>query len=455
MALGHLDFHRLARGHQRYEVLDGLGRVQLGAGDLSAAVRSFLAAARVEDASGWRPAPDARARARRLAALALAAAGQLEPALHEIDAARADAGGGDEDAPLRHLAAQILWHLGRDHEAIEAAQACAGAAAHSGDADLVARGRDLAALAQAALTGGPLAPPEDAAPAAGCSPQDTAPEHPIDLHLVLWERDLLGDAGREAIERRIALLGERARARGARAALAASLHGHGAAALAAGRLDAAEPPLREALALHRQEGSGLGEALALERLGTLLGLRGRLDEGMELLAEGVVVAERALLLRHALVRLHAAQVRNRLAAGAPYAAEEALREASEAAARHGECVVCHAALRPEAVRVALARGRTGDAVAEADQLAGIARLRGGRGLAALARAARGRVLAAAGRTAEALAELGASREAFAAAGLRLEAARCARLEVRLRGPSALQDPSVRDLDGLLLVDADA
>jgi hypothetical protein len=99
-------------------------------------------------------------------------------------------------------------------------------------------------------------------------------------------------------------------------------------------------------------------------------------------------------------------------------------------------VACDAAFRPEVVRVLLARGRVDEADAEAGQLEELARRRGGRVLGAVARLARARVLAAQRRPDEALAALAAAREAFVAAGQRYEAARCARLEVGLRGPGA-------------------
>jgi tetratricopeptide (TPR) repeat protein len=250
-------------------------------------------------------------------------------------------------------------------------------------------------------------------------------------------------------------LGERARVRGAAGSVAASRLGLGAAALAGGQYEVAEAHLREALEGFRAQASALGEALARERLGALLTLRGRGDEALGLLAEGVVVAERATLRRHALVKLHATETRNRLAAGAVYGAEDALRTASETAARHGECAVCDATFRPEAVRVALARGRLEEAEAEASALAAIARARGGRGLFATARLAQARVLAARGRSAEAAAAFAEARADFASAGLRTDAARCLRNEVRLRGMGLLDDPDLRALDALVAVDGDA
>jgi tetratricopeptide (TPR) repeat protein len=205
---------------------------------------------------------------------------------------------------------------------------------------------------------------------------------------------------------------------------------------------------------HRAAGSALGEALVLERSAALLTVRGRLDEALELVDAGVVVAERASFRRHALTRLHATEIRNRLAAGALYAAEDAVREASESAARHGECVACDAAFRPEAVRVLVARGHLAEADRETTLLEAVASRRGGRVLAAFAATARARVLAAQGDREAALEALEGARVAFLDGGQRYEAARCARLEARLLPDGALPD-EVRALDALVVVDGDA
>jgi hypothetical protein len=244
------------------------------------------------------------------------------------------------------------------------------------------------------------------------------------------------------------------RQRGIPPLVAAACIGEGTAALAAADLDVAEVALREALRAHRDAGTSLGEALALERLAALLTARGRLAEALDAVDEGIVVAERGVLRGHALLRLHATAARNRIAAGALHAAEDALREASETSARHGDCVACDAAFRPEAVRLLLLRGRIDDAEREAAELDGIARRRGGLVLGAVAGLARARVLATRGRSADALATLAAAREAFLAGGHRYDAARCARLELRLRGAGAQVPNEVRALSALVTVEQD-
>ncbi|BDG04980.1 ATP-binding protein [Anaeromyxobacter oryzae] len=442
-------------GAARLELLDAIGRVRLQLGEVTEAARAFGDAARLEGAGGFRPAPEQRARAHRLAAVALAAGGDLAAADAELEDGLAAAEGHapEESAALLHLRAQLLWHAGRHEAAAAAADACVAAAAQAGDADLLARGEDVGALARGMLGTALPATGAAAAPADHLR-QDTTPEHLVEVHAMLWDRDLLGDVPAADVARAAGLLVERARQRDVPEALAAGRLGEATCAIAAGQLEAAELAVRAALDGFRAAGSAFGEALAMERLGTVLTMRGRLDEARELLGDGIVVAERAALRRHVLLRLHAAEARNRLAAGFAGAAEDAVKEASETAARHGECASCDAALRPEAIRVALARGRISDADAEATQLEELAQARGGRVLLAIARLARARVLAAQRRSDDALVALAQARAGFVAAGHRAEAARCVRLEKGLRGTAGLP-AALLELDALVVVDRDA
>jgi DNA-binding SARP family transcriptional activator len=437
----------------RLELLDATGRVQLALGETAAAARAFAQAARLAGSEGAGLDAAARARLQRMAALALAACGDLPGAFAAIDEGLALAGDGEDEAraALLHLSSQLHYHEGRIAEAIAAAQACRPAAQRAGDLDLFARSGDLEAIARA-LAGEPPPPVTDAVRPADRRAQDITPEHPVEVHQALWDRDLLGDRTCAELARAAAALTARARLRQAPDIVASGCYGEGVVALAAGQLDVAEELLRSARQMFLEAGSGMGEALSLERLGTLLAQLGRFEEASELLAQGVVVAERGLLRRHVLTRLHVAEVRSRLGAKLLGQAESAWREASESAARHGECLACDAWLRPEAVRVALAFGRVDEADAEARALEELARQRGGRGLQAITRFARARVQAARGRQDDALVSLAQARAGFLAGGLLYEAARTARLEARLRGslPEAW-----RSLDALVRVDADA
>jgi tetratricopeptide (TPR) repeat protein len=357
----------------RLDVLERLGRAQLALGELSGALRSLRDAGGPDPRSGDRPEAETRARLRRLEALVHVAAGRPEEAraLLEETAGTAPAGAalpasgsadavdaGLERAEALRLLSRLAWHRGDRPEA----------------AALEAHARE-----EAALHG-----------------EEAGASDPFDVDLALWERDLLLDLPPAEVEAGARLAGQAARARGDATGAAVARAVEGAAALAGGRVDLAEEPLREAAAALPGTSAALAAAFALERLGALLGARGRHDEALAALGEGLLAAERAGLRWHALARLHAAIAANRLAAGAVHAAEDAAREASESLARHGPCVTCLAALHPVAARVALAGGRPEAALAEVQALEALAAAHRSRGLAARAAWARARWLAAAG-----------------------------------------------------------
>lgn len=420
--------HALAAAPRR-EALDALGRARLVLGEVPALLRALEAA--VEPSPGEPASAERRARARRWVALAQAALADAPAALRVVEdgLAEAELAGPDEAGPLLHLRTQLLWHEARFGEAIAAAARCADAGDRSGDADLAARGRDLSALA-AGMLGEPTAPPGDDASHDARRRQDRAPEHPFDLHLVLWERDLLCGWPAERLLQGARLHAARAAARGEPGAQGVSLLGEGQALLHLGRGPEAEAALRRAAALHREAGDGLGEALSLDRLGGALASRGAHEEALAVLSEGVVAAERGALRRHATCRLHATLAAAWLAAHDAHAAEAAAREAAEELERHGGCLVCEAALRKQLLRVALALGRLDDAAAEARALELLAVRRGGALLSGEAALARARVLAAEGRLGEAQAAFAEARLRFRAAGARAKAERAAALEGR-------------------------
>ena len=420
-----------ASGPRRLELLESLGEIRLALADLAGAARAFDIAAGLSEASGWRPAPEARARARRGAAMALLAGGRAGEARARIEAAVADAlcGPGGERSQTSLLQAQVAWHEGRLRDAVAASRRAEEEARGLGEHALAARARDV--WASAAATLGAPAPPVESRQTGPLHPVEAdEPEQPFSVHLALWENELLGDRPLREIEAEVSAYLAQATARRSHAGIAVARTIEGAIAASAGRLDAAEEALREAVGLQRDLGSALGEAIATDALARLLTVRGQPEEAMGLLGEGILVAERSHLRRHALARLQAALAQNRLAAGAVYAAEDAVREASEILARHGECLVCHALFRPVAVRVAVLRGRLRDAEREADDLDALAARRGGRGLAAVAREARGRVLAALGRAGEAAAALVEAADAYDARGAMFDGARAAALAAR-------------------------
>jgi len=204
-----------------------------------------------------------------------------------------------------------------------------------------------------------------------------------------------------------------------------------------GKWDRAERSLRSAVETYRQLGGASGESLSLQRLGVLLTAKGRIDEGLEILGRGVLVAERSTMRSHALTRLYASIARNRLAAGDVEAADRALEQGHEEARRHGNCVTCNGLLLPESVRVHLARGRHEAAREAADKLASLAEIYGSRVWLAMSRQARGRCLLASGDRTGAEAALKEAEDAYAEYGDVYEAARC-----RIARAEAASDPEV-------------
>lgn len=230
---------------------------------------------------------------------------------------------------------------------------------------------------------------------------------------------------------------EHARRMGAPRAVALCRNFGGYLDFQAGEWDQAEKSLRSAVETYRELGGASGECLSLQRLGVLLTAKGRIDEALDVLDEGVVVAERSTMRSHALTRLYASIARNRLAAGDVEAADRALEQGHDEARRHGNCVTCTALLLPESVRVHLAMGRHDAARKAADELEALSETYGSRAWLAMSRHARGRCLLASGDLAGAEAALQEAEEAYADYGDVYEAARC-----RMARAQAASDPEV-------------
>jgi DNA-binding SARP family transcriptional activator len=447
-ALAHVSRGRLAGGAEHFELLESVARARLSLGELDGAIDAFRAAAETVGPGGWRPAREQRDRARRCAALALASGGDLDAAQREIDLGLAPGSGqpAEESAGLLLLRARLHWHSGRFEPAASAAEECLAEAERLGQPDLIARASDLLALAHAALGRDPTPPVERSGPVERRH-VDPLGDPALDPSLVLWDGAAMRDLPAGELLRLARLELARCRERGDAEGSASPLFAVGSTLLATGELERAAEALTDALARFRAAGSALGEALALERLSVLEESRGKLVEGMELVADAMVAARRAPLRRHLLVRLLVAQARNRLGAGSLHDAEVIAREAADCAMRHGVCSTCEAALRPLQVRIALARDRVEGASSEAAILEGLAAARGGRALLSTARLARARVLGAQGRRDEAVALAVEARAGFEALGRHYSAAFCAHVAVRLGAP---REPA---LEGLLAPDA--
>jgi tetratricopeptide (TPR) repeat protein len=211
---------------------------------------------------------------------------------------------------------------------------------------------------------------------------------------------------------------------GAPRALALCHSFRGALDFQTGRWQDAETDLRRAIELYRQVGSASGESLSLQRLGVLLTARGDTSAALELLNDGLAVAERAAMRSHALTRLYASLVRNRLAAGDLDGVRASLADGLETARRHGHCVTCNALLLPEAVRAQLALGDVAAADVHATELESTAGEFDSRVWRAMAAQTHARVLFARGRHDEAAAAFAAASAGYEACGQPYDVARC-------------------------------
>ena len=212
---------------------------------------------------------------------------------------------------------------------------------------------------------------------------------------------------------------------------------NGALEFQAGHWIQAESVLRESVKLYREIGTASGEAMALQRLGTLLTARGQLDEAMILFEEGVIVAERAIMRAHCLTRLYASMARNRLMAGDIAAADHYLALGLAMSERHGHCATCHALLYPAAVSVHIARGALSSAEEFCRQLGDAAKQYQSRAWVAMARLARGELANAQNDLETALTCYEEASLAFRATGNEYESARCltAMAEIRRKRKS--------------------
>jgi predicted negative regulator of RcsB-dependent stress response len=198
----------------------------------------------------------------------------------------------------------------------------------------------------------------------------------------------------------------------------------GALEYQAGHWVEAETVLRESILLYHELGAASGEALALQRLGTLLTARGRLDEALALLEEGIIVAGRASMRAHCLTRLYASMTRNRLMAGEIGSANHYLMLGLAMSERHGHCTTCHALLYPVAVSVQIAQGDFLQADDSCQRLEKAAQEYQSQAWRAMARQARGELTAAHGDFESAMTCYDEAMQAFKATGNQYDAARC-------------------------------
>lgn len=198
---------------------------------------------------------------------------------------------------------------------------------------------------------------------------------------------------------------------------------NGALEFQVGNWEAAEKSLLEAVEIYGELDAASGEALSWQRLGVLQTGRGKYEQGLTSLQEGVAVAERATMRAHCLARLYASMTDNRLQAGDLEAADEYLERGLAMGERHGNCSTCDALLLPVAVSLRLAQDRESEAGEFAKELGQAADEYDSRVWRAMSNRAQGELKVARGDLEAAIRSLKRAQELYEHTGNTYEAAR--------------------------------
>ena len=132
-----------------FEVTAAMGGMRVALGDLDAAVADLDRASNLRGPK-WKPTGAQICTAKRLAALALIEGGALDEAEARLDTAL-EALGEDPDSRelcnVYYLYSQLRWHQSRHDQAFQLAEQCLEVAERAGDADAIAKGYEMLALA--------------------------------------------------------------------------------------------------------------------------------------------------------------------------------------------------------------------------------------------------------------------------------------------------------------------
>ena len=425
-ALALMDEFRVDDPAHRWEILQTLGWWGFILGETLRAVAHIEQALASLPGQKWQPGGRDEAHLHRIAALLQINAGKMAEAESHLQTALAkieEQEDAEEYAHTYYTIALFYWHQGEFQQTLEAAQKSLAIAERIGDSLSLARAYELLALAyhslgewqrgldfeqqRSLLTGAELDVTEV-----------------FDVHLCLWEYHLYGDHDYDEVKQAVTATLKQAQRMGAARAVALCHSFDGALEFQSGHWANAEASLHAAIQLYRQIGAALGESLSCQRLGALLTARGRIEEGLAILQEGLAAAERALLRAHCLTRVNASLVRNRLAAGDLMAADQAMTLGLTMSERHGTCSTCYALLLPAAISLRIAQGDLAEAVNFCRQLDQAAAKYASRMWVAMARQAHGELGAAQGELEDTLNAYAEALRGFRSAGNEYEAARC-------------------------------
>jgi DNA-binding SARP family transcriptional activator/DNA polymerase III delta prime subunit len=410
----------------RWNILQALGWWNFILGNTLEAVAHLEQALSFLPTDEWQPPAREQARLHQIAAVALMNAGKLAEVEQHVQAALAlvdEHEDAEEYAYALYHVALFYWHRETFQQALEAAQKSLTIAEHLNEPISLARACEMLALVYHSLGEWQRGLDFEQQRARLAGPELDVTEA-FDIHLCLWEYHLYGDHDYEEIKQTVQTTLTQAQRMGAPRAVALCQCVEGTLEFQSGHWSSAETALRSALHLFRRIGAAFGEAIACQRLGGLLTARGRIEDGLITLSEGLAAAERALLRAHCHTRLNASLVRNRLAANDLAAADQALTLGLATSERHGNCATCYALLLPAAISLRIAQGNLDEARRFCLQLDQAAEKYISYTWIAMARQAHGELAAAQGNYGEALHHYTHALAGFRQTGNEYEAARC-------------------------------
>jgi DNA-binding SARP family transcriptional activator/predicted ATPase len=433
-ALKLMDELALAKPDQRWHILSQLAWCSYILADSRKAVAYVEQALALKPTENWQPVPKERIQLYLQAAFVLITSGDMNAAQPYLETAQGEVGETVEEtveyADLLYYVALWHWHRDEYQQAYDIAQRCLKIAKNLDAPDALARAYEILALAAHSLGKWQegLDFEEQRSALAGANIDFTVA---FDAHLCLWEYYLYGDKAYKEVKRTVDQMLQQAQRMGALRAIAVCQSVNGALDYQVGHWPEAEAALRASIQLNRQLGTASGEAVASQRLGDLLTIRGQLEESRSILEEGVIAAERAHLRSHCQTRIYAALARNRLAAGDLTAADQSLALGLTASEAHGHCGTCESLLLPVAVSIRVAQGNLTSAETFAGHLDKAATRYGSRIWLALATQARGKLAAARGEIEAAVDCFKEAQAGFQAAGNEVEVTQCQEALARL------------------------
>lgn len=171
-----------------------------------------------------------------------------------------------------------------------------------------------------------------------------------DAHLCLWEYHINGDEPYEQASRFIRAVSQQADELGDLRCVAVCHYALGSIAFLRADFASAQEHLEKARLLHYRIKAPVGEAYTLARLAQVFTRQGDLDAGWQVVQDGLKSARRGAVNDHALMRLYAVALQNRLAAADLRSAAAFILHLEELETRGSCCPSCSVPLYLEAAQ---------------------------------------------------------------------------------------------------------